>query len=112
MKTGDLFCITSISDLTSTVTIEALSCGLPIICLDHCGFSYVVNEKCGIKVQVKSYKKAVFDFAHNINLIGLREDIRYELSRGALKRAKDFKWDKKIDKINNIYDELLNKSDS
>ena len=102
-----MFCITSISDLTSTVTLEALSFGLPIICLDHCGFSHVVNESCGIKINVSSPKKATIDFSTALDKIYKDENLRQSLSHAALKRAKDFSWESKIIRLYIIYNELL-----
>lgn len=107
MKVGHVFCITSVHDLTSTVTLEALSYGLPIICLDHCGFSHVVNDKCGIKIPVESPKQAYRDFATAIEKVYNDEEFRYELASGAIKRAKDFSWDKKVYKLNEIYSNLI-----
>jgi len=101
------FCITSISDLTSTVTLEALSFGLPIICLDHCGFSHVVNENCGIKINVSSPKNAIIEFSTALEKIYVNENLRQRLSHGALERAKDFSWESKINRLNNIYNDLL-----
>ena len=102
-----VFCITSISDLTSTVTLEALTFGLPIICLDHCGFSHVVNDSCGIKINVSTPKKAATDFSVALEKIYTDENLRQNLRDGALIRAKDFSWESKINKLNTIYNELL-----
>ena len=38
MKQSHVCVITSVQDLTSTVLIEALTQGLPVLCPDHCGF--------------------------------------------------------------------------
>lgn len=102
-----VFCITSISDLTSTVTLEALSYGLPIICLDHFGFSHVVNDRCGIKINVSTPKRAALDFSKALEKIYADESLRQNLSEGALLRAKDFSWESKINRLNTIYNELL-----
>lgn len=102
-----VFCITSISDLTSTVTLEALSFALPIICIDHCGFSHVVNENCGIKINVSSPKKAASDFSIALEKIYADENYRQSLSQGAFLRSKDFSWESKINRLNAIYNELL-----
>lgn len=108
MRKGHVFCITSISDLTSTVTLEALSYGLPIICLDHCGFSHVVNDECGIKIPVNNPKEAILNFRLALEKINQNEEYRQNLSCGAIARANEFIWDKKIDKLNEIYISLLN----
>ena len=56
MQDADIALITSLRELTSTV-IESLSLGLPVVCLDHCGFSDVIDESCGIKVPVTNFSK-------------------------------------------------------
>lgn len=107
LKKGHLFCITSLHDLTSTVTLEALSFGLPIICLDHCGFSEVVDTTCGIKITLTTPKKVIQDFSNAIEKLYRDEKLRFQLSKGAIKRANNFSWDKKIKKLNKIYFSLL-----
>lgn len=107
MNTGHVFCITSIKDLTSTVTLEALSFGLPIVCLDHCGFAHVVNEKCGIKIPVNTPSKAATNIMVALEKLYNDETFRQDLSKGALERAKDFSWDKKIEELNTIYFSLI-----
>jgi glycosyltransferase involved in cell wall biosynthesis len=107
MNTGDVFCITSIKDLTSTVTLEALSFGLPIVCLDHCGFAHVVTEKCGLKIPVNTPREAATNFRVALEKLYHDEPLRQELSKGAIKRAADFSWKKKIEELNAIYSSLL-----
>lgn len=107
MSNCDVFCITSLADLTSTVLLEALSYGLPVIVLNHVGFSNVVNEDCGIKIDILSKKQVVNDFAKAILKIKNDEELRIKLSIGSFKRAKDFTWQKKVEKINEIYHNLI-----
>lgn len=102
MAEADVFVITSIRDLTSTVLLEALSAGLPVVCLDHCGFSDVVDETCGIKVPVGSPKEVVAGFA--AVLARLRDEtLRKRLSDGARKRAAVYAWTKKREALERIY---------
>ena len=110
MGNGHVFVITSISDLTSTVTLEALSHGLPIICLDHCGFADVVNVQCGIKVVPSTPKKACRYIADALETLYHNESLRTKLSKGALSRAQDYSWPNKITAVNNIYNRLVNGS--
>lgn len=109
MQSGHVMCITSISDLTSTVTLEALSLGLPIICLDHCGFADVVTDSCGIKIPVINPTQAAKDFHSAIVKLYSNENYRQQLAQGALARATDYKWENKINFLNKIYFELLDK---
>ena len=107
MKGSHLFVITSLSDLTSTVTLEALSLGLPIICLDHCGFADVVTEQCGYRIPVTNPKEVALNIAKAITAIWHDEDKRQDLSQGAMARVEDFSWDKKMEKLNVIYQSVL-----
>lgn len=99
---ADVFAIVSIHDLTSTVLLEALSCGLPVICIDHCGFSDVVNETCGIKVPVGKAGEMVSDFAMAILKLS-DENYRRQLSVGAKNRALEYSWSKKRQQIEEVY---------
>lgn len=49
MSACDVFVITSLSDATSTVLLEALSMGLPVVATNHLGFANVITDACGIK---------------------------------------------------------------
>lgn len=102
MAEADVFVITSIRDLTSTVLLEALAVGLPVVCLDHCGFSDVVDETCGIKVPVGTPKDVVAGFA--AALTRLRDEaLRKRLSEGAKRRAAEYAWAKKLAVIERLY---------
>lgn len=110
MQKGHLSCITSLKDLTSTVTLESIELGLPIVCLDHCGFAHVVNDICGIKIKVSDIQTIRDDLKKAIESLYYDEPLRKKLSLGALKRAKDFSWKEKIKKINTIYSNLLDET--
>jgi glycosyltransferase involved in cell wall biosynthesis len=103
MAPSHLMLITSLRDLTSTVTIEALALGLPIVCLDHCGFAGVVDDTCGIKVPVKTPASVVAGLAAAISRLAGDEPLRFELAKGAVQRAQDFTWDKKAAAVDHIY---------
>jgi glycosyltransferase involved in cell wall biosynthesis len=103
MQEGHLMLITSLRDLTSTVTIEALSLGLPVVCLDHCGFSEVVDENCGVKIPVKSPRQVIADISKVVQDLAQDEDKRRLLANGALKRAGDFTWEDKARRVDELY---------
>lgn len=103
MRESHLMLITSLRDLTSTVTVEALAAGLPIVCLDHCGFGEVVDESCGIKIPVTTPREAIEGFARAISELERDEEKRQRLALGALRRAREFSWERKAEAINEIY---------
>ena len=104
-----MFSITSLSDATSTVLLEALSLGLPVIALNHLGFANVITNNCGIKINVDSHKQLVNDIAMSIDKLYENEILRQNLSKGAILRSKEFSWDIKAKTINNIYNQIVNK---
>jgi glycosyltransferase involved in cell wall biosynthesis len=103
-----IFLITSLKDLTSTVLLEALSQGVPVICPDHCGFSNVVTAECGIKMPLQSLKQFETDLASAILILAEDEEMRRYLAKGTLKRIKDFSWEKKANLVNTIYIRMIN----
>lgn len=107
MKSSHLFTITSLSDATSTVLLEALSIGLPVIALNHLGFANIINEDCGIKIEVSSKKQLVNDLSLAIDNIYNHEEYRQKLSKGAVLRAQEFTWEKKAQTINSIYNRIV-----
>lgn len=106
MQSCHLFCITSLSDLTSTVILEAMSYGMPVIALDHCGFSNVITEDCGRKIAIINKNQVICDFAKAVNEFADDEQLRRRLSEGARNRAMEYKWEDKAQLINRIYESL------
>ncbi len=110
MHKSHIFVITSLKDLTSTVLLEALSQGVPVVCPDHCGFSNVVKGNCGIKVPVKTPQQFVSDLATAIMSLAEDEERRRLLAEGALERIKDFSWEKKAEQVDSIYRRVVMKN--
>lgn len=98
-----VFVITSLKDLTSTVAVEALSLGLPVITLDHCGFADLVTSECGLKICAGTEPQIVKDLADAIETLYRDEAMRLRLSEGALKRSAAYSWRAKMDILNGIY---------
>ncbi len=103
MSSSHVFCITSIREDTSTVVFEAFRYGLPIIAPDHCGFSTVIDDTCGIKIPIHSKSQVISDYARHLDYLATNEHIRRKLSNGALERCKLFTWDAKMKILNEIY---------
>jgi glycosyltransferase involved in cell wall biosynthesis len=107
MGRSHVFVITSLKDLTSTVLLEALSRGLPVICPNHCGFSDVVNDQCGIKLPVGSPRELVEQLELAILWLLAEEGIRRGMATGALVRSREFSWDAKASQLQTIYESKL-----
>src|SRR3984957_11408112 len=107
MGRSHVFVITSLKDLTSTVLVEALSRGLPIICPDHRGFADVVDDDCGIKLPVETPRGLIEQLEMGIMWFLAEEKIRRGLAAGALVRSRDFSWDAKASQLQSIYESTL-----
>jgi glycosyltransferase involved in cell wall biosynthesis len=107
LKAAHLFVTTSLKDLTSTVILEALANGVPVICPDHCGFSDVVNEHCGIKIPIGNVRGFEMGLNLAISKLARCESLRRQLAAGALRRARDFSWEAKAEAIDRVYDRVL-----
>lgn len=107
MSSSHVFCITSVREDTSTVVFEAFRYGLPIIALDHCGFSTVIDETSGIKIPINSRKQVIADYARHLDYLATHEEERQLLSQGALARCQQFTWDEKMEVINRLYADAI-----
>jgi glycosyltransferase involved in cell wall biosynthesis len=106
MQTADVFAFTSLQEGTSNVVMEALSLGLPVICHDACGMGVAVNNSCGIKIPMTSPAQSIEGFASAIQTL-IDEPARInQLSQGALKRADELSWDRKVQEIAQVFDRV------
>jgi glycosyltransferase involved in cell wall biosynthesis len=109
MQQAHVLVITSVYDLTSTVLVEALSNGLPVICPDHCGFRDAIDETCGIKVPIETPAQLIDGFAKAV--VGLsNEDTRYTMAMGAVQRSEKYAWEFKSIAVDKIYNEMVSKN--
>lgn len=102
MQAAHALVITSVYDLTSTVLVEALANGLPVVCPDHCGFTYAITPECGIKVPATAVRELVRGLRDAIVQLN-DEAFRHNLAEGALRRSADYEWDRKAQAVNDIY---------
>lgn len=108
MDDSHLFVITSLKDLTSSVALEAISLGLPIITLNHCGFADLVNNECGIKIDIESASQIEYDIARSIATLYYDEQLRKSLSKGSLDRSNSYSWESKMTILNDVYSSAVN----
>lgn len=112
MDGAHVLVITSLKDLTSTVLLEGLSRGLPVICPDHCGFSNVVDGTCGVKLPLTSPRRLRTDLAAAVADMAGDEAARVALAEGALVKARQFTWREKAERLDAIYQGVCPGSDA
>lgn len=108
MHKSDIFFFTSVSEDTSTVVLEAVSCGLPVLCFDTCGMGYVINESVGHKIPLTNPKQSTDDFAEKINYLYNNREYLQKLSDGCKQRQKELSWDNKAKQMVELYNKVIN----
>lgn len=104
MAESHVFCLTSLSEGgTTTVAMEALQHGLPIIALNHCPFASAINEQCGIHITVTTPRQIIKDIAKAIDFLYENETIRQSMARASIARSRDFSWDSKLAILDKLY---------
>ena len=96
-KKSDLLLMPTLRDSGGFVILEAMSFGLPVATLDLGGPGIIVDNDCGIKIDVtdKSENQIVFELVSKINnLFQNNEKILYKKKK-SLERIKAFSWEQK-----------------
>ena len=107
---ADLFLFTSIRDTSGNVVIEAMSHGLPTIAFNHHGVSEIVCSNSGTLVPIESYKQIKTSFVEEIIRFDEDRDLIEKKGRSARKRIEDiFSWDRNVDTMLSIYENILGK---
>nr|WP_315170911.1 glycosyltransferase family 4 protein [uncultured Flavobacterium sp.] len=92
---------------TGMVVAEALSFGLPIICLDNEGFGHYIDESLGIIVPEQSYADTVIDLKQAILKLYKIPHLTVIMSDRARKHYEDkFSWKSRGSYLQNIYNEI------
>jgi glycosyltransferase involved in cell wall biosynthesis len=84
------------------VLLEAMACGLSVIATNVGGISEVLNEKYGKMVRPNkpvSLADAILELS-NTDLLSLKKDVRMMME-------KEHSWDKNVEKLAKIYEELI-----
>ena len=107
LRRAHLFVITSLQDLTSTVLLEAMSQGLPVLCPNHCGFPDVVTAAAGICLPIDRPATFVAALSAALRQLAADESERRRLAAGALARAGHYDLAAKIDALESVYRRVL-----
>lgn len=106
---SDILLFTSLQEGTPHVVLEALSYGLPVICHDANGHGDVVNDKCGIKIQMVNPEKSIKWFSEAIIKLYNDRDLLERLSIGSFERARELSWESIGLQICSAYQEAIDK---
>lgn len=107
MADSDLMLFTSIMEATSTVVLEAISVGLPVVCFNACGFGPIVDDFAGITVELSDPNKSVRDFADVLGRIYDDRTILDKISQDIIANRESLTWDSKAVKTVELYNSIV-----
>jgi glycosyltransferase involved in cell wall biosynthesis len=86
------------------VVAEALSFGLPVLCLDNCGPGEFIDKGCGIAVSYKNYSQTVKELSLGISDLFNSPELLKRMSINARKRFEEkFNWDVRGEEFRKVY---------
>lgn len=99
LSAADLFMFPSLHDSGGMAVLEAMSLGLPTICLDLGGPAITVTPECGFVVSTarRSQLEVVDALADAVCALATDESRRLEMGTAALARAGELSWHRALD---------------
>lgn len=89
------------------VVAEALSFGLPVICLNNEGPGEFIHSGCGFAIQQNDYNTTVDDLSKSIATIYHSEELKNKMSKAARQQFENkFHWDRRGEQLQKIYADL------
>jgi glycosyltransferase involved in cell wall biosynthesis len=105
-KTSSVFMFPS-HEGAGMVVAEALSFGLPVVCLDNEGPGNYIDETCGVKVKISNYEDTTEELSEALKTLYSDISKHNNMRVGARKRFEDvFHWDRRGEQLQKIYADL------
>jgi glycosyltransferase involved in cell wall biosynthesis len=102
----------SLYESGGAVVLEAMASGKPVVATGWAGPADYLDASCGILVEPKNYEALVNGFAEGMQrLIDSPALAQAMGAAGREKAVRDFDWQRRIEKVIGIYQELAERSD-
>ncbi|MFQ3214972.1 MAG: glycosyltransferase involved in cell wall biosynthesis [Marivirga sp.] len=90
------------------VVAEALSFGLPVVCLDNDGPGEFISEDCGYAIKAETYEATIAGLGNSLLELFADAAIYKSKSNAARRQFKNyFNWDLRADQLARIYQKLV-----
>ncbi|WP_254955427.1 glycosyltransferase family 4 protein [Cyanobium sp. Cruz-8H5] len=109
MRSADVFVLPSLWECGGAVVLEAMAAGVPVIATDWGGPADYLDDETGILVKPTNPRQFPQDLAAAMIRLANDPNLRQKLGQAARKKVQaQFDWDRKIDRITEIYESVLN----
>ncbi|HXE55827.1 MAG TPA: glycosyltransferase family 4 protein [Tepidisphaeraceae bacterium] len=110
LRAADALMLPSLYECGGAVVLEAMALGLPVIATAWGGPADYLDESCGILVPPTTPGQFVKDLAGAMLRLAKSPELRRQLgSAGRRKIAETFDWERKVDRILEVYAEVAQK---
>jgi glycosyltransferase involved in cell wall biosynthesis len=100
----DAFLFPSLHDSSGNVVLEALSSGVPVVCLDSGGPAVLVDPSCGFKVRPGEPQQVVEDLARALCALAENPELTRAMGQAAESRAREhFSWTHQVSRMEQLY---------
>lgn len=106
----DVLLFPSLHDSGAMVVMEAMTAGLPVVCLDYGGPAVLVDETCGFKVGAKTPSMATHGLYAALHKLISDRDLGPTLGQAGHRRAVTlFSWPGRVKHMLQKYGEVVNR---
>jgi glycosyltransferase involved in cell wall biosynthesis len=100
----DAFLFPGLEDANGSAVLDAMSCGLPVVCLDAGSPAVLVDASCGIKVPPGSAGEVVGQLASALSELSGDPALLRVMSEAAARRAREeFSWPRQAARMGSVY---------
>ena len=100
---SSVFVLPSLDEGMAYVQLEAMACGIPVICTPNSGAEAIIDHnKDGVIIPIRTVNPIV----ENIERLYLNKDLLTRMSSNAYKKAQSYTWDDYGKKLANFISEL------
>lgn len=107
MMQCDLFLFTSIMEASSTVVLEAISVGLPILSFNTCGFGPMVKDFAGVAIELTTPEQSIKEFALQIVHFMTHPEKLEAISQAEIEMRECCSWESKAKQTIKIYENII-----
>jgi glycosyltransferase involved in cell wall biosynthesis len=107
-----VFVFPSLREATGTVILEAMSYKLPVIALNLHGARFMLDDDCAIRIPVVTRHQMINDLRDAITKLYRHSELRAKMGElGRRRIEQDFLWEKRGERMNRMYRQVLGSSE-